>query len=252
MKESNNQITAVLDSIYQHDSRQILATLIRPLGDFDLAGDAMQEAFMVATDSWATKGIPANPKAWLIFTGRFKAIDITRKKARFKDLIPQLKDSIDEASYDPRKLVYEDIIDDQLRLIFTCCHFSLSEDARIALILRIVCDLSTMGQAKRFYQSVIENTLEKLETRDDSELWSFSGDLGVYGANGAQVKMPGFPVGGNSVLVYFGCPDHADIEARVEENGGRIEKTKFSIGEYGYISLVYDTEGNMIGLHSMI
>ncbi|MEZ4820131.1 MAG: VOC family protein, partial [Bdellovibrionota bacterium] len=86
---------------------------------------------------------------------------------------------------------------------------------------------------------------------DDLEMYTFPGDMQTYGANGALVKMPGYPSGKNSVLVYFSCEDCAVEESRVESNGGKIEKKKFSIDQYGFISLVFDTEGNKFGLHSL-
>ncbi|MCB0368810.1 MAG: hypothetical protein KDD45_05010 [Bdellovibrionales bacterium] len=112
-----------------------------------------------------------------------------------------------------------------------------------------------MNRAKKFYQSVFKTELTPLgnpATQDQNlEMWSFQGNMTAYGSPGALVKMTGFSAGRNSVLVYFSCSDCSIEEARVKEFGGKIEKPKFSIGEYGFISLVYDTEGNMIGLHSL-
>lgn len=112
-----------------------------------------------------------------------------------------------------------------------------------------------MTRAKSFYESVFKFKLEKLgnpATKEQKmEMWSFPGDMNSYGANGALVKMPGFSSGKNSVIIYFACEDCATEESRVADYGGKVEKSKFSIGEYGFIALVYDTEGNMIGLHSM-
>lgn len=107
-----------------------------------------------------------------------------------------------------------------------------------------------MPRAKKFYESVFDRPLEQL-TADEIEMWAFIGDRNTYGSPGALVKMPGFPVGRNSVIVYFTCVDCAVEEAKVQKFGGKIHKSKFGIGEYGFISLVHDTEGNMIGLHSM-
>jgi predicted enzyme related to lactoylglutathione lyase len=104
-------------------------------------------------------------------------------------------------------------------------------------------------RAKTFYESVFDVKLERINS-PDLELWGFPMSMDRMGASGALVKMEGFPSGGNSVVVYFGCEDCAVEEGRARNHGGRIEKEKTSIGEYGYISLVYDTEGNMIGLHS--
>jgi predicted enzyme related to lactoylglutathione lyase len=106
-----------------------------------------------------------------------------------------------------------------------------------------------MARARKFYEAVFAAKLEKLET-GDLEMWAFPMLQDGPGAAGALVTMPGFPSGGNSTLVYFGCEDCAVEEGRVAKAGGRVEKTKFSIGPYGFICLAYDTEGNMIGLHS--
>lgn len=112
-----------------------------------------------------------------------------------------------------------------------------------------------MSRAKNFYESVFQKKLEQLTNPSPGEMqlemWSFTGDMESYGANGALVKMEGVPAGNNSVLVYFSCQDCGVEEKRVNEAGGKIEKPKFSIGQYGFISLVKDTEGNMIGLHSL-
>jgi predicted enzyme related to lactoylglutathione lyase len=107
-----------------------------------------------------------------------------------------------------------------------------------------------MTRAKAFYESVFQRTLEKLNS-PEVELWAFPMQLDGMGAAGALVKMEGFPSGGNSVLVYFSCADCAVEAARVTAAGGRIQREKMSIGEYGYIALAFDTEGNMFGLHSM-
>lgn len=107
-----------------------------------------------------------------------------------------------------------------------------------------------MDRAKGFYESVFQIELESLSS-PGMAMWRFAMDASRYGASGALVKMDGFPSGGNSTLVYFSCEDCAVEESRVEKSGGRIQRKKMSIGEYGFISLVFDTEGNMIGLHSM-
>lgn len=107
-----------------------------------------------------------------------------------------------------------------------------------------------MTRAKTFYEGVFQRKLEKLKS-PDIEMWAFPMDMGKPGASGALVKMPGFPSGGNSTLVYFSCEDCAVEEAKIKSSSGRIQKPKFSIGEYGFITLAFDTEGNMIGLHSL-
>lgn len=112
-----------------------------------------------------------------------------------------------------------------------------------------------MGRAKAFYESVFKTTLSGLKNpatdHDNLEMWSFEGEMTTYGAPGALVKMTGVPSGNNSVLVYFSCEDCAIEEARIETAGGKVIKSKFGIGNYGFIALVTDTEGNMIGLHSL-
>lgn len=107
-----------------------------------------------------------------------------------------------------------------------------------------------MGRARKFYESVFERKLEKLNT-PNMEYWTFPMEKDAVGASGALVKMEGVRSGGNSTLVYFACEDCANEAARVAKAGGRVEKEKMSIGEYGFIALVFDTEGNMFGLHSM-
>src|SRR5580765_360045 len=145
-----------IDEVYRSDSRRVLATLIRLLGDFDRAEEAMQDAFAAALDAWPSEGVPSNPRAWLISTGRFKAIDRLRRAARFDAAIDELVEiakSI-EASIPPDvDLDREGVEDDRLRLIFTCCHPALNADARIALTLREVCGLETEEIGKAFLTS---------------------------------------------------------------------------------------------------
>lgn len=109
-----------------------------------------------------------------------------------------------------------------------------------------------MGRAKKFYENVLAVALEKLNNPTDSgiEMWAFHSNMEGYGATGALVKMEGFSAGGNSTLVYFACDDCSVEESRVEMAGGRIQQSKMAIGEYGFISLAIDSEGNMFGLHS--
>jgi RNA polymerase sigma-70 factor (ECF subfamily) len=139
-----------LEAIYRRDGRRVFATLVRLLGSFDLAEEAEHEAFLAAAEQWPRDGVPANPVAWLISTGRFKAIDRIRREARFvgwEDAAEIAEAVPDEAAnWDER----ESIEDDRLRLIFTCCHPSLSDDARIALTLREVCGLATEEIARAF------------------------------------------------------------------------------------------------------
>ncbi|MBX7231565.1 MAG: VOC family protein [Bdellovibrionales bacterium] len=110
--------------------------------------------------------------------------------------------------------------------------------------------VDNMDRARKFYESVFEYKLEKISS-PEYEMWVFGGDNNTYGAHGSLVKMKGFSAGKNSTLVYFSCQDCAVTEKRVQELGGKIEKAKFSIGQHGFISLVLDTESNMIGLHSL-
>ena len=137
-----------VDALYRTESRRVLATLIRLLDDFDLAEEALHDAFAAAVEQWETDGIPANPRAWLVSTGRFKAIDRLRRNARFEDVDPAVIDRI-EGTSDPLR-DDDDLEDDRLRLIFTCCHPALSPDARIALTLREVCGLTTEEVAHAF------------------------------------------------------------------------------------------------------
>src|SRR6267142_1616449 len=130
-----------VDAVYRSDSRRVLATLIRLLGDFDLAEEALHDAFATAVEQWAEKGIPANPRTWLISTGRFKAIDRLRKAARFETTDAGALERL-EAVETPEQ-DEEGVEDDRLRLIFTCCHPALSPDAQIALTLRFNDALTT-------------------------------------------------------------------------------------------------------------
>lgn len=147
------RISEVLDNLYNTESRRILATLIRLLGDFDIAEDALHDAFAAAAEQWPKEGVPANPRAWLISTGRFKAIDGMRRRARFDALLGQLADQLESEPPDPVEKIDEAVEDDQLRLIFTCCHPALSPEARIALTLREVCGLTTEEIARAFLTS---------------------------------------------------------------------------------------------------
>jgi len=137
-----------VDAVYRTESRRVLATLIRLLDDFDLAEEALHDAFAAAVEQWATDGIPANPRAWLVSTGRFKAIDRVRRSARFEDVDSTMIDRIEASPDLPRD--DDELEDDRLRLIFTCCHPALSPDARIALTLREVCGLTTEEVAHAF------------------------------------------------------------------------------------------------------
>lgn len=147
---TNEQVRTQVDSIYRAESRRIFATLIRLLGDFDLAEDALHEAFRVAMEQWPRDGLPTNPRAWLVSTGRFKAIDALRRRARFDASLAVLAEQLDQDTDDAIGQDDEEIEDDRLRLIFTCCHPALSPEARVALTLREVCGLTTEAIARAF------------------------------------------------------------------------------------------------------
>src|SRR4249920_2298042 len=139
----------IAESVYRTESRRVFATLVRLLGDFDLAEEGLHDAFRAALEQWPRDGVPANPRAWLVSAGRFKAIDGIRRRSRFdsmEDVAEQVDAVVDEtAPWDS-----EAIEDDRLRLIFTCCHPSLAPDAQVALTLREVCGLTTEEIAQAF------------------------------------------------------------------------------------------------------
>src|SRR5262245_48462473 len=139
-----------VDEVYRTESRRVLATLIRLLGDFDLAEEAMHDAFTAALVQWAAEGVPDNPRAWLVSTGRFKAIDGMRRRARFDASLGELAARIEAAAADASKPDVDGVEDDRLRLIFTCCHPALPADAQVALTLREVCGLTTEEIAHAF------------------------------------------------------------------------------------------------------
>ncbi len=151
LERVKEQVRESLDAIYRAESGYILATLIRLLGDFDLAEDAMHDAFAAALERWPQDGVPANPRAWLVSTGRFKAIDALRRRARFdaaQEKIAAQLEAGDAATGDDGS-----VEDDRLRLIFTCCHPALAPEARVALTLREVCGLTTEEIARAFLMS---------------------------------------------------------------------------------------------------
>jgi RNA polymerase sigma-70 factor (ECF subfamily) len=148
-ERSAEQIRELLDSLYRVDSGRILATLIRLLGDFDLAEEAMHEAFAAALALWPGSGVPGNPRPWLISTARFKAIDTLRRRARFDAAQDELARYL-EAQWSRSTNEEDTLEDDRLRLIFTCCHPSLAPEAHVALTLREVCGLTTEEIAKAF------------------------------------------------------------------------------------------------------
>ena len=139
-----------LAAIYRDESRRVLATLIRLLGDFELAEEALSEAFAAALNQWQRDGVPANPRAWLVSAGRFKAIDQLRRRARFDASLAEIARQLDSDAEAVEEAADEEVADDRLRLIFTCCHPSLAPDAQVALTLREVCGLTTEEIARAF------------------------------------------------------------------------------------------------------
>ena len=148
--ESLNQARERVEEVYRSQSRHVLATLIRLLGDFDAAEEALHEAFAAATEQWPLDGVPANPLAWLVSTGRFKAIDGMRRRARYDSSLGELAKQIETATSDPMEQEDQHIEDDRLRLIFTCCHPAISPDAQVPMTLREVCNLTTEEIAHAF------------------------------------------------------------------------------------------------------
>ncbi len=151
---SSTETSAALDALYRSESRRILATLIRLLGDFDLAEEALQDAFAAALERWPSEGMPANPRAWLVSAGRFRAVDQLRRRAtldRKRDEIATLALVEERLAASPEiALDDEALADDRLRLIFTCCHPAIASEARVALTLRTVCGLTTEEIARAF------------------------------------------------------------------------------------------------------
>jgi RNA polymerase sigma-70 factor (ECF subfamily) len=149
-EDTMDRVREMVDTVYRQDSRRVLATLIRLLGDFDIAEEAMHEAFAAAVEQWPRDGAPANPRAWLVSTGRFKAIDAIRRRARFDASQTELADRLAAEATDAEPRAPGEIEDDRLRLIFTCCHPALPADAQVALTLREVCGLTTEEIARAF------------------------------------------------------------------------------------------------------
>jgi len=144
---------ATLETIYREESRRVLATLIRLLGDFDLAEEALHDAVTAAMEQWPRDGVPASPRAWLVSTGRFKAIDRIRRRARFDASLEEAAEQLQTQATDPAQRDDEHIEDDRLRLIFTSCHPALSQEAQLALTLREMCGLTTEEIARAFLTS---------------------------------------------------------------------------------------------------
>jgi len=148
--EATARARQTAEAVYRDESRRVFATLIRLLGDFDVAEEALHEAFRAALEQWPREGVPANPRAWLVSTGRFKAIDGIRRRARFVSL-EEVAEQVDAVPDDtPPPWDEESIEDDRLRLVYICCHPALSPDAQVALTLREVCDLTTEEIAQAY------------------------------------------------------------------------------------------------------
>src|SRR5689334_21037634 len=146
---ADSAIREAIDALYRDESRRVLATLIRLLGDFDLAEEALADAFRAALEQWPRDGVPQNPRAWLVSTGRFKALDALRRRRRLQPLPDDIHELAAENG-DPAALDGDAVGDDRLRLIFTCCHPALAPEAQVALTLREVCGLTTEEIARAF------------------------------------------------------------------------------------------------------
>jgi RNA polymerase sigma-70 factor (ECF subfamily) len=149
-KDATKHVPELVDDIYRSESRRVLATLIRLLGDFDAAEEALHDAFAAAVEQWARDGVPANPRAWLVSTGRFKAIDGMRRRARYDESLTELAKQLEATTTDAKEQNDESVEDDRLRLIFTCCHPALPPEAQVAMTLREVCGLTTDEIARAF------------------------------------------------------------------------------------------------------
>jgi RNA polymerase sigma-70 factor (ECF subfamily) len=149
-KPSADEVRQAVDAVYRTDSRRIFATLVRLLGDFDRAEEALHDAFAAAVEKWPEEGVPANPRAWLVSAGRFKAIDALRRRSRFDASLGELAERAQRLHGRADQYDDEGVEDDRLRLIFTCCHPALSPEAQVALTLREVCGLTTEEIARAF------------------------------------------------------------------------------------------------------
>ncbi|MFO1389826.1 RNA polymerase sigma factor [Cellvibrio sp.] len=148
---SHPHLIAHINEVYRRESRRVLATLIRLLRDFDLAEEALHDAFIAALAQWPVEGIPKNPRAWLVSAGRFKAIDHLRRRSLFNKSLAGIAEELESSISDSEDWFNESIEDDQLKLIFTCCHPSLSTEAQLALTLREICGLTTEEIARAFF-----------------------------------------------------------------------------------------------------
>jgi RNA polymerase sigma-70 factor, ECF subfamily len=142
-KETLNRAQEIVDEVYRVESRRVFATLVRLIGDFDVAEEALHDAFTAAVERWPREGVPDNPRAWLVSAGRFKAIDAIRRRRRFEDSLPEVAGRMEQIEHSDQPTDNDGIDDDRLRLIFTCCHPALSPETQVALTLREVCGLTT-------------------------------------------------------------------------------------------------------------
>ncbi|MGZ5164311.1 MAG: RNA polymerase sigma factor [Burkholderiales bacterium] len=149
-ENATERASEIVERVYRTESRRVLATLIRLLGSFDLAEEALHDAFAAAVEQWARDGVPDNPRAWLVSAGRFKAIDRIRRRARFDASLGELASELDADAEIAPEPTDDSVEDDRLRLIFTCCHPALPADAQVALTLREVCGLTTEEIARAF------------------------------------------------------------------------------------------------------
>ncbi len=152
-QQRDDPVRAVVEAVYRAESRRVLATLIRLLGDFERAEEALHDAFLAAMQQWPAEGVPGNPRAWLVSTGRFRAIDAMRRRARFDASLSRLADDLERRAESPREEEDRSVEDDRLRLILTCCHPALPAESRMALTLREVCGLTTEAIARAFLTS---------------------------------------------------------------------------------------------------
>src|SRR5215467_11711415 len=150
MSDTAEQTLAKVDETYRSESRHVLATLIRLLHDFDLAEEALHEAFAAAVEQWPRDGIPSNPRTWLVSAGRFKAIDVIRRRARYDASLGELAKNMETTTNETLDEEHESVEDDRLRLIFTCCHPALSPETQVPMTLREVCNLTTEEIARAF------------------------------------------------------------------------------------------------------
>jgi RNA polymerase sigma-70 factor, ECF subfamily len=148
-----SEIARIVEDVYRRESRRVLATLIRLLGDFDVAEEALHDAFRAAVEQWPRDGVPEHPRAWLVSAGRFKAIDTLRRRVRFDASHEDIAESLHGGTEEAQMQDHEELEDDRLRLIFTCCHPALPAEGQVALTLREVCDLTTEEIAHAFLTS---------------------------------------------------------------------------------------------------